>query len=65
MLIEIDNTLADSTDISSAVEKLDVEKNAPVRVSTAIRIPIKIPSALSTSRSMLGILDFLDAINFR
>jgi hypothetical protein len=66
MLIEIDNTLVDITVISSAAERLAVEKTyALVKVSAAVINPIKIPSALSKSKSTLGILRFLDAINFR
>ena len=66
MQTEIDNILVDNTDISSAAEMLFAEKTyALVKVSTAVINPIKIPSALSKSKSTLGILIFLDAINFR
>ncbi len=65
-LIEIDNTLVDNTVISSAADRLAVEYiYALVMVSAAINIPIKIPSALNKSKSTLGILSFLDNINFR
>ena len=66
MLIETDNILVDNTEISSAAERLEAGKTyALVKDSTAINIPIKIPSALSKSKSTLGIFCFLDAINFR
>jgi len=59
MLIEINNILVDNTDISSAAERLAAGKTyALVKVSAAINIPIKIPSALIKSKSTPGIFFF-------